>query len=203
MNQAMILQKLRLLGTALVSDAKGGVDVLDYQIHSRVNDGHIIAGTVETAHILQKSLDPVRSALEKCAKQPNKNIVLVIDASGLMGAVWGEIFTRFAKKSNIIGVVIDGGIRDLVEIRKLDFPIFARYITPRVITGEWATTFTPGLEVGVHVSVPIMCGGVLVRSGDYIIADLDGVVVLRPEEVNKVLEKAENIRAMEERLLGI
>jgi 4-hydroxy-4-methyl-2-oxoglutarate aldolase len=202
MNQAMILQKLRLLGTALVSDAKGGVDVLDYQIRSRVNDGHIIAGTVETVHILQKSLDPVRSVFEKCAKAINKNIVLVIDASGLTGAVWGEIFTRFAKKSNIIGAVIDGGVRDLAELRKLDFPIFARYITPRVITGEWATTFTPGFEIGTHVSVPIMCGGVLVRPGDYVIADLDGVVVLRPEEINKVLEKAENIRTMEERVMG-
>jgi regulator of RNase E activity RraA len=202
MNQAMILQKLRLLGTALISDAKGGVDVLDYNIHSRTNDGHIIAGIVETVHILQKSLDPVRSVFAKCAKMDNKNIVLVIDASGLTGAVWGEIFTRFAKKSNIIGTVIDGGVRDLAEIRKLDFPIFARYITPRVITGEWATTFAPGFELGTHVSVPIICGGVLVRPGDYIIGDLDGVVVVRPEEINKILEKAENIQTMEERVLG-
>ncbi len=200
MNQAMILQKLRLFGTALVSDAKGGVDVLDYQIRSRTNDGHIIAGTVETVHILQKSLDPVRSAFEKCVKQANKNIILVIDASGLAGAVWGEIFTRFAKKSNIIGAVIDGGVRDLAEIRKLDFPIFARYITPRVITGEWATTFVPGLDLGSHVSVPIMCGGVTVRPGDYLIADLDGVVVLRPEEINTVLEKAENLEKAEDLL---
>ncbi len=202
MNQAMILQKMRLLGTALISDAKGGIDVLDHQIRSRSNDGHIIAGTVETARILQKSLDPVRSVFEKCAKLANKNVVLVIDAAGLTGAVWGEIFTRFAKKSNIIGVVIDGGVRDLAEIRKLDFPVFARYITPRVITGEWATTFAPGLDIGTHVSVPINCGGVLVRPGDFVIADLDGVVVVRPEEITKVLEKAEGIQAMEERFLG-
>ncbi|MEX2682571.1 MAG: RraA family protein [Candidatus Sigynarchaeota archaeon] len=202
MNEAMILQKLRLLGTALISDAKGGIDVLDYQIHTRVNDGHIIAGIAETIHILQKSLDPVRSVFEKCAKGTNKNIVLVIDASGLTGAVWGEIFTRFAKKSNIIGVVIDGGVRDLTEIRKLDFPIWARYVTPRVITGEWATTFAPGFELGTHISVPILCAGVLVRPGDYVLADLDGVVVVRPEEIMKVLEKAENIQAMEERVLG-
>ncbi|MBN2151078.1 MAG: hypothetical protein JW839_06525 [Candidatus Lokiarchaeota archaeon] len=203
MNQATILQKLRLLGTALISDAKGGVDVLDFQIRSRADDGHIIAGSVETIHVLQKSLDPVRSVFEKCAKGTNKNVVLVIDASGLTGAVWGEIFTRFAKKSNIIGVVIDGGVRDLSEIRRLDFPVFARYVTPRVITGEWATTFAPGFELGTHVSVPIMCGGVLVRPGDFVVADLDGVVVLRPEEIAKVLEKAENIQTMEERILGV
>nr|MDO8111701.1 hypothetical protein [Candidatus Sigynarchaeota archaeon] len=201
MNQAMILQKLRLLGTALISDAKGGADVLDYGIRSRTNDGHLVAGTAETVQILQKSLDPVRSIFEKCAKNGSKNLVLAIDASGLTGAVWGEIFTRFAKKSNITAAIIDGGVRDLVEIRKLDFPVWARYITPRVITGEWATTFTPGLDLGTHVSIPIMCGGVLIRPGDYIVADLDGVVVLRPEETGKVLEKAENIRAMEEKML--
>jgi len=200
MNQAMILQKLRLLGTALVSDAKGGADVMDHEIRSRSNDNHLVAGIAETVHILQKSLDPVRSIFDKCAKKENKNIILVIDSAGLMGAVWGEIFTRFAKKSNIIAVIIDGGVRDLVEIRKLDFPVWARYVTPRVITGEWATTFAPGLELGTHDSIPVLCGGVLVRPGDFIVADLDGVVIVRPEEVNKVLEKAENIRLMEDKM---
>ncbi len=200
MNIPAILQKLRLLGSAALSDAKGGADVIDHQIRARVNDSHLVAGIAETVHILQKSLDPIRSIFEKCAKQDNKSLVLVIDASGLTGAVWGEIFTRIAKKSNIIGCIIDGGIRDLAELKKLDFPTWARYITPRVITGEWATTFAPGFELGTHVSVPIMCGGVLVRPGDYILADLDGVIVLRPEEVNKVLEKAEQIRMMEDKM---
>lgn len=200
MNQAMILQKLRLLGSSLISDAKGGIDVVNYEIRSRTNDEHLIAGIAETVHILQKSLDPVRSIFEKCAKKETKSIILVIDASGLFGAVWGEIFTRFAKKSNIIGVIIDGGVRDLMDIRRLDFPIWARYITPRVITGEWATTFTPGFELGSHISVPIMCGGVLIRPGDFIVADIDGVVVLRPEEIANVLEKAENIKTMEEKM---
>ncbi|HME55985.1 MAG TPA: RraA family protein [Candidatus Lokiarchaeia archaeon] len=198
MNQAMILQKLRLLGSSLISDAKGGTDVVNYEIRSRTNEEHLIAGIAETVQILQKSLDPVRSIFDKCAKK--SSIILAIDASGLFGAVWGEIFTRFAKKSNIIGVIIDGGVRDLIDIRKLDFPIWARYITPRVITGEWATTFTPGFELGTHVSVPIMVGGVLIRPGDYIVADIDGVVVLRPEEITNVLEKAENIKTMEEKM---
>src|SRR5271157_2720726 len=163
MNQAMILQKLRLLGSSLISDAKGGTDVVNYEIRSRTNEEHLIAGIAETVQILQKSLDPVRSIFDKCAKK--SSIILAIDASGLFGAVWGEIFTRFAKKSNIIG--------------------------------EWATTFTPGFELGTHVSVPIMVGGVLIRPGDYIVADIDGVVVLRPEEITNVLEKAENIKTME------
>nr|MDO8115734.1 hypothetical protein [Candidatus Sigynarchaeota archaeon] len=200
MNTLAILQKLRLLGSAAISDAKGGLDVVDYQIRSKVSESHLVAGIAETVHILQKSLDPIRSIFEKCAKQENKNILLVIDASGLTGAVWGEIFTRFAKKSNIIGCIIDGGIRDLAEIKKLDFPIWARYVTPRVITGEWATTFAHGLELGTHVSVPIICGGVLVRPGDFILADVDGIIVIRPEEVNKVIDKAEQIRLMEEKM---
>lgn len=200
MNVPSILQKFRLLGTAAISDAKAGKDVIDFQISLKTGDGHIVAGVAETVHILQKSLDPIRSIFEKCAKSDAKHIVLVIDASGLRGAVWGEIFTRFAKKSNIIGSIIDGGVRDLFEIKKLDFPVWARYVTPRVITGEWATTFTPGFELGTHVSVPILCGNVLVRPGDFIVGDLDGTVVIRPEEVQKVLEKAENIRLMEEKM---
>ena len=200
MNEAAILQKLRLLGTAAISDAKGGMDVLDYRIRSRTDESHLIAGIAETVKVLQKSLDPVRAIFDKCAKNSNRNIMLVIDASGLRGAVWGEIFTRFAKKSNIIGCVIDGGVRDLSEIKNLDFPIWARYVTPRVITGEWATTFSHGFDLGTQSSMPVLCGGVLIRPGDFILADLDGVIILRQEEVDRVLEKAEQIRAMEEKM---
>jgi regulator of RNase E activity RraA len=193
---------MRLLGSSMLSDAKGGKDVIDCQMCSRINEGHIIAGVAETVHILQKSLDPIRSIFDKLAKSQSKNTILVIDASGLHGAVWGDMFTRFAKKASILGCIIDGGIRDVSEIKKLDFPIWARYITPQVITGEWATTYAPGFELAHPSSIPILCGGVLVRPGDYISADLDGIIVIRPEEVEETLEKAENIRLMEEKMIA-
>ncbi|MHA1848203.1 MAG: RraA family protein [Promethearchaeota archaeon] len=201
MSKARIFQELRLLGTAALSDAKGGKDVLDWRINLRSKDDHVIAGIAETAHILQKSLDPIRKIFDKCASGAEDRIIILIDASGIEGAVWGEIFSKFAKKSKIIAAVIDGGIRDISEINRLAFPVWARYVTPRVITGEWATTFTPGFELGEHISIPIVCGGVLVRPGDYILADLDGVIVIRPEEINQVIEKANKIKQMEERML--
>lgn len=200
MNTPAILQKLRLLGSAAISDAKAGKDVLDYTLRLRTSEDHLVAGIAETVHILQKSLDPIRALFKKCASNEDKNIIIAIDASGLKGAVWGEIFTRMAKKSNIIGCVIDGGIRDLVDVKKLDFPVWARYVTPRVITGEWATTFSPGLELGSHSHIPVLCGGVLIRPGDFILADLDGVITIRSEEIEEVLEKAEKIRLMEEKM---
>jgi len=196
-----ILEKLRLLGTAAISDAKGGVDVFDCELRPRTSDNQLIAGIAETVHVLQKSVSPIRTIFKQIIESKLKNVVLVIDASGLFGAVWGEIFTHIAKKSNVIGCIIDGGIRDLYEIKKAAFPVWARYVTPRVITGEWATTFQDGFELGKHTHIPILCGGVLVRPGDYIIADLDGVVAIRPDEAEEIVKKAEEIRMIESKIL--
>ncbi|MBD3187181.1 hypothetical protein GF325_10160 [Candidatus Bathyarchaeota archaeon] len=201
MNTPTILQKLRLLGSAAISDAKGGKDVLYYKVKLRTHDDHLIAGIAETVHILQKSLSPVRAIFNECKKRVGESIVLVIDASGIDGAVWGEIFTRYALNANIIGCVIDGGVRDLSVIRKLKFPIWAKYVTPRVITGEWATTFSKGFELERQVNTAVVCGGILIRPNDFILADADGVIVVRPEEAEHVLQKAEEIRQMEEMMM--
>ncbi|MHA1684387.1 MAG: RraA family protein [Promethearchaeota archaeon] len=200
MNIPNILQKLRLTGTAALSDAKGGRDVLDCRIKLCSSDEGLIAGVAETVHILQKSLSPIRALFNECKKRSGEKIIIVIDASGIEGAVWGEIFTRYAMESSIIGCVIDGGVRDISVIKSLKFPIWARYVTPRVITGEWATTFSPGFELGEsgQLKNAVVCGGVLIRHGDFVLADMDGVIVIRQEEVQGVLQKAEEIQRMEE-----
>lgn len=198
---AKTLQKLKDMGPPALADAMGGKNVLDHHIQLQTSDSTTIAGIAETVHILQKSLDPIRSIFKICGQEDKTDILLVIDASGLDGAVWGEIFTRIAMRSNIIGSVIDGGARDIVDIEELGFPVWARYLTPRVITGEWATTFTPGFDVGTHVSVPIICGGVLIRPGDFIVAGKDGIVSIPKEDVQGIVAKAKQIIHIEQKMM--
>ncbi|MDI3533982.1 MAG: hypothetical protein PWQ82_347 [Thermosediminibacterales bacterium] len=117
--------------------------------------------------------------------------VIVVDAAGDMNnAILGEIMVRIAMKRELGGFLIDGCIRDSGEIREMDFPVFARGANPK---GPYKDG--PG-EINVSVS----CGGVVVRPGDIIIGDADGVVVIPPEEAEEILEKTKKIAEKEKRI---
>jgi len=94
--------------------------------------------------------------------------VLVIDAGGVGPAVWGELATHSCLQRGVAGVVIDGAIRDVPEIRKLKFPAFAKLVTPQA--GE-----PKGLG---EIGVPVTIGGIRVSPGDWVVGDDDGVVVI-------------------------
>ena len=91
-------------------------------------------------------------------------------------------------KKKFAGYVVDGCIRDVEEIEKMDFPVFAKGVNPR---GPYKDG--PG-----EINVPISCGGVVVRPGDIIVGDRDGVIVIPLEEAEIVLEKVKAIFKKEE-----
>ncbi len=116
--------------------------------------------------------------------------VIVIDARGCSEAVWGELATWSALVKGISGVVIDGAVRDVEEIRRLGFPCFARSITARA--GE-----PKGFG---EVNVEVECGGVRVKPGDWIIGDDNGVVVVPKDLAVEIANRAEDIKEKEERI---
>lgn len=106
--------------------------------------------------------------------------VIVIDAQGEGPAVWGEQATRSCMQKKLAGVVINGGIRDVSEIRKLGFPAFSKLIMPAA--GEprgWG-------EIGV----PIRIGDILIETGDWIVGDDDGVMVIPKDEAVEIANRA-------------
>ena len=116
--------------------------------------------------------------------------VLVIDVNGGKTAVWGELATWSAKLKGIAGVVIDGTVRDLDDIVKIDFPIFCKYISPNA--GE-----PKGFgEIGAE----IVCGGQTVRSGDWIVGDDSGVVVIPQEIAQEIANRALDVKEHENRI---
>jgi regulator of RNase E activity RraA len=98
-------------------------------------------------------------------------------------AILGEIMVRLAMKRKLAGFVIDGCIRDSGAIKELDFPVFARGANPK---GPYKDG--PG-----EINVPISCGGVVIRPGDILVGDADGVVVIPPEEAENILENTKKI----------
>ena len=95
--------------------------------------------------------------------------VLVIDAKGYEDvAVWGGVATRAALARGAAGVVIDGAVRDVAEIRELDFPCYARAVVPS----------GPHKGFGGTIDGTIACAGCPVAPGDIVLGDDDGIVVV-------------------------
>ncbi len=116
--------------------------------------------------------------------------VVVIDAGGVGPAVWGELATASCIRKGLAGVVIDGAIRDVSEIRRMRFAAFSRWVSPSA--GE-----PKGLG---EIGIPLKIGGVSVRSGDWIVGDDDGVVVIPQEEAAEVANRAMDVLERENRI---
>lgn len=118
--------------------------------------------------------------------------VLVIKCSGDTAAVWGELATRSCLNRKIAGVIIDGAVRDVDDIRKLGYPVFAKKEVPNA--GE-----PKGFG---EINVKIICGGVEVNPGDWIIADDNGVMVIPKRRAYEIARRALEVKKSEDRIRG-
>jgi regulator of RNase E activity RraA len=117
------------------------------------------------------------------AARPGEVGVIVMEGT-LDIAAMGNLMGTAAVARGMAGMVLDGAIRDVWDIRRMGLTVYARAATPRTAVGHFAT---------VARNVPVECGGVTVRPGDIIVADEDGVVVVPQERADEVLKKAQEI----------
>ena len=152
-----------------------------------------MAGTAVTARSRAGDNLTYLRALEFC--RPGD--VLVIDGGGdLLNAAVGGILSFYAAHIGLHGVVVDGAIRDVAEIREREFPVYARGVTHR---GPYKDG--PG-EINVTISI----GGMVVNPGDIIVGDQDGLLAIPQDGVEALIDKAravleaeaETMRAMKE-----
>ena len=116
--------------------------------------------------------------------------VIVIDAGGSDPAVWGELATHSAVRKKLAGVVIDGAIRDVSEIADLKFPAYAKLITP-----------SAGEPKGFgEIGVPIRVGGRRVFSGDWLVGDDDGLVIVPQSKAVEIANRAMDVLERENRI---
>lgn len=178
MENEIIMKRFSTLSTTAVSDATGG--------HTNVNaaikpllDSFKIAGRALTVRLPDGENGAVLEAISKA----QKGDILVIDAKGNTNrAVAGDFVIQLAKGVGIQGFVVDGVIRDLAAVRELQFPVFAL-----------GTTAAAGNKYGGgEVDVPVALGDVSVHTGDIVVGDIDGVVIIRKAELEAVLKAAED-----------
>jgi regulator of RNase E activity RraA len=117
------------------------------------------------------------------------NMICVWNANGDDHAShWGGVMTRASMKRGVRGAVIDGGIRDTKDILEQGFPIWCRY---RTSNGSLSRAKITGYQV------PVVVGGVMIKPGDLVFADIDGALVVPRKLVEPVLARAESIEENE------
>lgn len=172
-----VIQQFKEIPTTAISDALQGMNNLDPAIKP-LKEEYKIAGrayTVKTA--VGDNLN-----LLKAMKEAKPGDILVVDAKGdTYRAVAGDFVVGMMQTLELGGLVVDGAIRDVIDIKALNFPVFVR-----------GTTVASGSKNGPgETNVPISCGGASVNPGDIIVGDVDGVVVIPQERAEEILEKAQ------------
>lgn len=177
MGTSTIQEKFLALPTTAISDATGGHTNLDAKIKP-LSDHFKIAGRAVTVRLP----DGENRAVLEAISIAKKGDIIVIDAKGNTNrAVAGDFVASLAKGVGVQGFVVNGVIRDIAAIRELDFPVFSL-----------GTTVAAGNKNGGgKVNVPIAIGGVSVQPGDFIIGDVDGVIVVPQGEEEEIIQKAE------------
>ena len=136
--------------------------------------GAAIVGTALPVRTAPGDNLPLHLALEVAV--PGE--VLVVDAGAVPHGYWGEVLAVAAQQRGVLGLVIDGGVRDTAELEQLRFPVFSSFIALRGTAKD---------DAG-DVGKPMRLGGAPVARGDIVVADRDGVVVLPAARFAEVLE---------------
>src|SRR5579864_4174089 len=156
-----------------ISDVMNRAGTMDSGIRPINTPAKRIVGPAVTVSAPTGAFNVVKVGMQ----QTRVGDVLVINARGsLRGALIGGNVCRGLLHRGLAGVVMDGAVRDVSEIREDGLPVYARGISAMMGPIEG-----PG-----EVNIPIACGHVVVHPGDIIIADSDGIVAVRPEEAEKI-----------------
>ncbi len=173
---AKALATLCELGTATIYEAQGAKDALDSGIKP-LAPGMCLAGPAVTVDARPADNLIIHYALTKA----RAGDVLVVDAKAFVEAgPWGDVMTHQALQIGLAGLIINGAVRDSAAIAEMNFPVFCRGLC---IKGTGKNQ--PG-----QVNVPICIGDVQINPGDIIVGDRDGVVVVRRNEADAVIENS-------------
>ena len=173
MQQSDLLEFVRL-GVATVYEASGREGLIDLPLQQIV-PGSRVAGLARTVRCAQGDNLMMHAVL--AVVQPGEVLVLTMPEAAPVALV-GDLLATQALERGVAGMLIDAAVRDSEELRDLGLPIWARFIRVR-----GATRTTPG-----ELNAPVTVGGSSIRSGDLIVMDADGAVVVARERVVVVLE---------------
>ncbi len=171
------LELARKLGAATLHEAAGRIGALPSAIKP-VNPAMRVAGPAFTVHVPAGDNLWIHRALY--AAQPG-DVLLVHVSGGTEWGYWGDILNTAAIARGLAGLVIDGGVRDSSNLAEMELPVFSNGICIRGTIKDYGGT--------AWMQKPVQIGNVIVRNGDLVVGDADGVVVIPRDAVPGALTK--------------
>ncbi len=134
----------------------------------------------------------VKHSTEMIDNSKPGEVGVIVMEDGLDVAAIGGLMATAAKARGMAGMILDGGVRDVAEIRGLGLPVYAASISPATAVGRYAS---------VAANIPVQCGGVTISPGDILVANEDGIVAVPKDKAQDVLKRAIEIDERETKMV--